>query len=289
MIFALIVAAFFIGLLEVLLRLVFPFPEVRSFNRINFSRRGDAGPKDSRYALSNATLTFESALDDHSCRIRLNRYGYRDRDWSLKKDPDKRRVAVIGDSFVEGFMVTRDESIPAVMGALLGDEYEVMNFGIGGVGIPETLKNAREMIRLFRPDDVVFLLYANDLPTPPFKPDWLEAGGEDEFEPLWKPRLLTCVQELSRGNGLPKRWTKDVRVCRCRNRYVDERGPVQSVFDERAMGVAFGPAVEGRRQPTDFGIAAVCSRSWGDSPSGVCTFTTSGHGSLSPVFQTLQQ
>ena len=41
----------------------------------------------------------------------MNRYGFRDHEWEVEKTPDRPRALFIGDSFVEGMMVTNEQTI----------------------------------------------------------------------------------------------------------------------------------------------------------------------------------
>jgi hypothetical protein len=63
------------------------------------------------------------------------------------KSPDRTRVAVIGDSYVEAFQVPHYASLAEQLEALLGeDRTEVYRFGIsGGIGIghPTALRGLR--------------------------------------------------------------------------------------------------------------------------------------------------
>lgn len=99
---------------------------------------------------------------------------------SIKKDDgSKVKVACIGDSLTAGTGITDKEkdSYPARLGALLGDGYEVKNFGIGGSYIlpADSPYNKRENKTLsyrdtqqhkdslaYDPDVVLIMLGAND-------------------------------------------------------------------------------------------------------------------------------
>ena len=43
--------------------------------------------------------------NDHPITGRINSYGWRDKEWSLKKPENVYRIAVLGDSMVEAFQV----------------------------------------------------------------------------------------------------------------------------------------------------------------------------------------
>jgi len=83
-------------------------------------------------------------------------------------EPDGRiRVACLGDSITYGARVKRDtQSYPAVLQRLLGDDYEVRNFGIGGATLLKTGRpnvwQALDKAKTFRPQVVVISLGTND-------------------------------------------------------------------------------------------------------------------------------
>ena len=82
--------------------------------------------------------------------------------------PDGRiRVACLGDSITHGARVKRDtQSYPAVMQKLLGDDYQVRNFGLGSATLLKTGRpNVWQVLgkaKAFRPQVVVISLGTND-------------------------------------------------------------------------------------------------------------------------------
>ena len=75
----------------------------------------------------------------------------------------RRRIAVVGDSFVEAFQVNPAESVSARLEALLGPaRFEVYSFGISGAPLSQYLHMARYVARVFRPDAMVIVMVHND-------------------------------------------------------------------------------------------------------------------------------
>ena len=76
--------------------------------------------------------------------IGTNRFGRRDREWSAATMADPRNILTVGDSFVLGYGVLEEASIPSRMEALAvqrGTPLEVFNFGMGGeIALPEYLR-----------------------------------------------------------------------------------------------------------------------------------------------------
>ena len=95
-------------------------------------------------------------------RIRVNRFGMRDRERS--QTPAGARVALIGDSFIEGLHVADEDTVSRRLEGLLGGRAEVLNFGVSSTGTAVQLMNYRARVRAFRPDVVLLMFYVgNDI------------------------------------------------------------------------------------------------------------------------------
>ena len=99
--------------------------------------------------------------------VETNRWGFRDRDRTLEKAPGEFRIALIGDSVVEGVHVNPDQVMNIQMEKLLHEQgyknVEVMDFGIEGIGTTTELVMYRERIRQFHPDLVILTVSDNDI------------------------------------------------------------------------------------------------------------------------------
>jgi len=103
--------------------------------------------------------------------IATNRWGFRDREWTEAKPANTVRVALLGDSFVDGLQVPIDSTWARVAESRLnearafGDStVEVMNFGVSGYGTAQELQTLRFEVRRFAPDIVVLsFLPGNDV------------------------------------------------------------------------------------------------------------------------------
>jgi hypothetical protein len=195
--------AVFLCAQEAALRLAFPLPELRGFNRALYMPQPE---HDARIpAVRSLDLVWESAPDGARSVHRTNRYGFRDREWSVAKQPGTQRVAFFGDSFVEGVMAPQDGTIPQAFARAAqdgGQPVEVMNLGINGVAIDTYVRLVPEAASLFSIDVAVLVIYANDLGAPPPRhqprsfPRWHR----------WTPRALELARMLTAGELLPMRW-----------------------------------------------------------------------------------
>ena len=106
--------------------------------------------------------------NDHPVLVKFNNYGYRDKDWSLKKPSDTYRIAILGDSFVEALQVEMEHNFITMTEQRLNKTHdinvELMNFGRSGFTQSEELLVLKNKVMKFSPDMVVlFFLPTNDL------------------------------------------------------------------------------------------------------------------------------
>ena len=103
--------------------------------------------------------------------IRVNSWGFRDREHSPAKPPDTLRIAVLGDSFAEALQVPREQAFWSVLEQRLAQStagrpsnVEVLNFGISGYGTAQQLRVLRQYVWQFQPDVVLLAFFAgNDI------------------------------------------------------------------------------------------------------------------------------
>ena len=82
---------------------------------------------------------------------------------SRAKADNIKRVAIIGDSFVEALQVPYDKSVAEQLEKKLGHEFEVYRFGIGGAPMSQYLHMMRQEVLSYKPDVVIVILVENDL------------------------------------------------------------------------------------------------------------------------------
>lgn len=103
--------------------------------------------------------------------VRMNSAGFLDRERYRKKPENGLRIALLGDSFVEGLYLRDENRYGAVMEeklkqcpALQDKEVEVLSFGAQGYGTAQELMTLRHYVWDYDPDMVVLNFYAgNDL------------------------------------------------------------------------------------------------------------------------------
>jgi len=105
--------------------------------------------------------------NDHPVTGVINGFGWRDRERTLEKPAGTVRVAVLGDSAVDGFHVELDSTFVALTERQLGREghdVEVLNFGRSSMTQTEQLIILETEVLRFSPDVVaLFFMPANDI------------------------------------------------------------------------------------------------------------------------------
>jgi len=89
----------------------------------------------------------------------MNRYGWHAPAFDL--DSGKRRVAVIGDSFVQAVSVASDENMGARLDAMAGD-ISVLTLGRSAIGPAHYLELLRYAAERFAPQEAVIVLYVGN-------------------------------------------------------------------------------------------------------------------------------
>ncbi|MEM9022525.1 MAG: hypothetical protein AAGB22_02195 [Bacteroidota bacterium] len=204
-----LIVPYLIGLFvfqEVLVRLCFPLPELRNFNRITYQILA-AAPNGPGY-IRNIHMEWRSTPDTPAVFVHaLNTYGYRDRNWTISKSGNKQRILFVGDSFVEGMMAPQEQTIPAGFQAAAGDassDLDVFNCGMMGIGLNEYIKFLWDAVPIYQPDEVFLVLYSNDIPFQrPYQPP---KALEPNFVDPWRPRILHLLDFAKANDPIPFRW-----------------------------------------------------------------------------------
>lgn len=199
---------------ELAFRGLFPLPDVLGFNRVRYQMMAGTHPNfraTLRRGLVYDRLLFESRPDGFSEIHRLNLYGFRGPDFSIDPPAGRRRVLVVGDSVTEGQGAPESGTIAAELGRLLekdGTPADVLNLGVVAATLPHLAALTRDATALLRPTDVVLVLYANDLPAPPYPRQLDEPAPRfpRRDEPLWMPRAVELVGRAARQEPIYRRW-----------------------------------------------------------------------------------
>jgi hypothetical protein len=107
--------------------------------------------------------------DENTLWVRINSDGLRDREHSLAVPPDTVRVAVLGDSYMQGLNVPLEKTFPSFLqGSLarclgrIGRKAETVNFGVSGYGTAQELLTFRYHVTKYNPAVVLMAFYTNN-------------------------------------------------------------------------------------------------------------------------------
>lgn len=92
-------------------------------------------------------------------RIKINKHGLRG---SEIENKDKPFLLCLGDSFTFGIGVNDKETYPAVLGEILEDRFQVLNGGVTGYNLSQSLGRLMMLGQQLKPAIVVLAVFAND-------------------------------------------------------------------------------------------------------------------------------
>jgi lysophospholipase L1-like esterase len=105
--------------------------------------------------------------NDHPISGKINKFGWRDKEWAVEKPLNTYRIAVLGDSFVEAFQVESEFTFLKLaedqIKRELNRNIEFMNFGRSGYTQTEEYIILKNQIFKFSPDMVILFFPGNDI------------------------------------------------------------------------------------------------------------------------------
>ncbi len=108
-------------------------------------------------------VRYTQARLDMAAGYSINSYGFRGPEFAVEPVPGVRRLAVIGDSMMEGAFVSHEDVFATVLDRRLDDDgWEVLNFGIQGSSPVHMAANWDRYMH-FRPDAVLLFFHSNDM------------------------------------------------------------------------------------------------------------------------------
>lgn len=203
---------------EIAFRAIFPIPESTRFNRIRYQLLAESDPRFRpllKRGLAYDSLVFESAPDGWRHLHRLNRFGFREREFSIDPPAGRKRVLVVGDSVTEGQGAAAGETISAQLGRKLGSGFEVLNLGVVAATMDHVSQLACDSVAVLKPDTLVVVMYANDTPAPPVPPNvsglqYLVDGVEKDRTAAkgvsLLPRAVVLAMRAAAGEPIYKRF-----------------------------------------------------------------------------------
>jgi D-alanyl-lipoteichoic acid acyltransferase DltB (MBOAT superfamily) len=138
--------------------------------------------------------------------VRTNRWGMRDRDYSLTRPAGTFRIALAGPSTAMGSGVEQDESFEALLETRLNDRHgqspstpiEILNFGVAGYSPFHMLVQLDRKVFRFDPNAVIFLGHALDVERA--SRQWSEMVREGTMPP--EPFLEDLARRIGMHAGI---------------------------------------------------------------------------------------
>jgi hypothetical protein len=104
---------------------------------------------------------------DGAITYRTNATGFRDEPFTVERDSDVRRLALVGDSFAMGLGVHRPDTAATILEDTLRGVYdcpvEVYNFGVSGYNSPDYVRVVDEVVMDYQPDALLVWYFLNDV------------------------------------------------------------------------------------------------------------------------------
>lgn len=107
--------------------------------------------------------------------LKLNSFGFRDKEWVVSKPEDTFRIAVLGDSVAFGWGINEGDRFSNQIeidlnssSPLTGKKFEVMNFAVPGYNTVMEAATLHDQILQFKPDLIFVALVDNDAELPGF-------------------------------------------------------------------------------------------------------------------------
>lgn len=130
--------------------------------------------------------------------VKINSYGERDYEYSIKKKDNNYRVAVIGDSVAFGFGISLEDSFPKVLEKKLNKisdrKVEVLLFGRPGFAVSDVYYIYLDKVKMFNPDLIIYAMVLND-----FEDKFLSNNSKSNKTEENKITLKKVLKKLNRS------------------------------------------------------------------------------------------
>lgn len=154
---------FFLFLEFIVFRFILLAPDIASPDYVDGVVRYEAG-QSGVYRVKNEI--------ESQYKINANGWNSKYEQYDIEKNPDKYRVAIIGDSYIAGFQVDYKKSVAEELESKLGSSAQVYRFGIDGAPLSQYLEMLRKEVMKFSPDLVIVNVVHND-----FNESYSTVGG----------------------------------------------------------------------------------------------------------------
>lgn len=155
--------------------------------------------------------------DENGIIHRINRAGFRGREYGAEPPPGWKRIVFLGDSVVYGFNVQQEDSIPAQLEKQFRERHlpvEVLNFGVSGYETEQAIEFFKERGLPLRPDLVVVGYTLNDSRYASMELDFFNDKSHWRVESERAPLEIRILQFLYRHSRLLQLLDRRLNVLR---------------------------------------------------------------------------
>ena len=161
--FSVVIASAFFMILETAVRVVHIYHPLFEDKTFVYQQH----PVFDHWHVPNASETSRADTGEYSVHIRTNSHGMPGLERSIDKGDGIYRIALLGDSFVEGFTTEEESTISALLEGLLNksidQKFEVLNFGCSSFSPSLEYYLLLDLAANFRPDMVVLMFHITDV------------------------------------------------------------------------------------------------------------------------------
>lgn len=200
--------------------------------------------------------------NNHPITGKINRFGWRDKERSLAKDPSVYRIAVLGDSFVEAFQVEQDRTFLALAEQKLNKlnlPVELLNFGCSGCAQAEEFLILQNETQKFSPDRVILFFHPES--------DIQDISKETALRPLRPFYTLSPEGELLLDNSFSKTLKYDLVTL---TRFLNRHSALFAFLSERYKALEFSERMKQILKPQAKAAAEISSQKT-EGPLSLCT------------------
>ncbi|HUG17852.1 MAG TPA: SGNH/GDSL hydrolase family protein [Planctomycetaceae bacterium] len=172
----------------------------------------------------NLSITVTDRESNETYDLRTNSLGFRGSEWIVPKPQGVKRIAILGDSFVEGRAYPEDRVFCGRLQKLLNESstserWEVMNLGVGGQNTSTQLAVYQKIVKPLDPDLVILCVtLSNDI--------------RENFRELAHTDGVSCeLEQDGRLNFTPPRRMADLEIKSQSKLYLWQKAKMQFAVD----------------------------------------------------------
>ena len=129
--------------------------------------------------------------------VKVNSHGFRDREFTVEKEPDVYRIIALGDSITFGKSLAVEKTFPKQLEGMLnqkGNRVEVLNLGHGGYNTLQEVATLEHIGIKFKPNLVILGYCINDLWDISPSAEYIKKVETYRSSPIYRSRLAQLIR-----------------------------------------------------------------------------------------------